>query len=77
MESIKSLLEANGATMDDVVKCTVFLADFAEWGAMNEVYTTFFPKHRPARSAVAVSGLASNARVEIECMAVIGARNAS
>ena len=77
LERIKTLLEANGATMDDVVKCTVFLADFAEWGAMNEVYVTYFPKHRPARSAVAVSGMAANARVEIECMAVIGARNAS
>lgn len=77
LERIKTLLEANGATMDDVVKCTVFLADFAEWGAMNDVYVTYFTKHRPARSAVAVSGMASNARVEIECMAVIGARNAS
>lgn len=76
MENIKRILEANGATMDDVVKCTVFLADFAEWGAMNSVYTTYFQKHRPARSAVAVSGMAANARVEIECMAVIGARNA-
>lgn len=76
MENIKRILEANGATMDDVVKCTVFLADFAEWGAMNGVYTTYFEKHRPARSAVAVSGMAANARVEIECMAVIGARNA-
>ena len=77
LERIKTLLEANGSHMDDVVKCTVFLADFAEWGAMNEVYTTYFTKHRPARSAVAVSGMASDARVEIECMAVIGARNAS
>lgn len=76
MENIKTLLEENGATMDDVVKCTVFLADFAEWGAMNDVYSTYFPKHRPARSAVAVSGMAGSARVEIECMAVIGARNA-
>jgi reactive intermediate/imine deaminase len=77
LDRIKSLLEANGSSMDDVVKCTVFLADFAEWGAMNQVYQTYFPKHRPARSAVAVSGLANNARVEIECTAVIGARNAS
>ena len=76
LERIKALLEANSATMDDVVKCTVFLADFAEWGAMNDVYVTFFPKHRPARSAVAVSGLSQNARVEIECTAAIGARNA-
>ena len=77
LDRIKQLLEANGATMDDVVKCTVFLADFAEWGAMNDVYVTYFTKHRPTRSAVAVSGMASNARVEIECTAVIGARNAS
>jgi 2-iminobutanoate/2-iminopropanoate deaminase len=76
LENIRKLLEENGATMDDVVKCTVFLADFAEWGAMNEVYTSFFTKHRPARSAVAVSGMAANARVEIECIAVVGARNA-
>ena len=76
MERIQALLEENRATMDDVVKCTVFLADFAEWGAMNDVYVSYFPKHRPSRSAVAVSGLAGDARVEIECMAVIGARNA-
>ena len=76
LDKIKSLLEANGATIDDVVKCTVFLADFAEWDAMNQVYQTYFTKHRPTRSAVAVSGLANTARVEIECMAIIGARNA-
>lgn len=44
---------------------------------MNDVYVTYFPKHRPARSAIAVSGMSSNARVEVECLAVIGARNAS
>ena len=73
LTNIKATLERAGATMDDVVKCTVFLADFAEWGAMNQVYTTFFTKNKPARSAVAVSGLARNARVEIECIAVRGA----
>jgi 2-iminobutanoate/2-iminopropanoate deaminase len=77
MESIKSLLEANGATMDDVVKCTVFLDDFADFNAMNEVYASYFTKHRPARSTVAVSGMFGDAKVEIECMAVIGARNAT
>jgi 2-iminobutanoate/2-iminopropanoate deaminase len=77
MESIRSLLEANGATMDDVVKCTVFLADFEDFGAMNAVYAPYFEKHRPARSTVAVSGMFGDARVEIECMAVIGARNAA
>jgi 2-iminobutanoate/2-iminopropanoate deaminase len=43
----------------------------AEWGAMNEVYKTFF-KNPPARSALGVSGLALNGRVEIECIAVTG-----
>ncbi len=70
MQSIKSSVEAWGSSMDRVVKCTVFLADMAEWGAMNEVYKTFFA-NPPARSAVAVSGLALNARVEIECIAAM------
>jgi 2-iminobutanoate/2-iminopropanoate deaminase len=56
--------------MDKVVKCTVFLADMSEWAAMNEVYTTFFP-NKPARSALGASGLALNARTEIECIAVV------
>jgi reactive intermediate/imine deaminase len=73
LTNIKAALEKSGTTMDDVVKCTVFLADMAEWGAMNEVYTTFFPKNKPARSAVGVNGLARSARVEIECVAVRGA----
>jgi 2-iminobutanoate/2-iminopropanoate deaminase len=73
LTNVKAALEKAGATIDDVVKCTVFLADMAEWGAMNEVYTTFFTKHKPARSAVGVNGLARNGRVEIECIAVKGA----
>jgi 2-iminobutanoate/2-iminopropanoate deaminase len=72
MENIKAVLEEYGSSINEVVKCTVFLADIAEWPAMNEVYVTYFTKHKPARSAVAGSGLALNARVEIECMATIG-----
>ena len=72
MERIKSDVEANGSSMDRIIKCTVMLADMAEWGAMNEVYATFFPEgRRPARSAFGVGGLAANARVEIECMAAL------
>jgi reactive intermediate/imine deaminase len=71
MENIKSAFEKYGASMDQVVKCTVFLADMAEWGAMNEVYSTYFPVNAPARSAVGASGLALDARVEIECMAAL------
>ena len=69
MDNIKNVLEQFGSSMDEVVKCTVFLADMAEWGAMNEVYRTYF-EHPPARSALGASGLALGARVEIECIAV-------
>ena len=72
MENIRAVLEANGSSMDRVVKCLVMLADMAEWGAMNRVYVTFFPDHFPARSAMGASGLALGARVEIECIAVAG-----
>jgi 2-iminobutanoate/2-iminopropanoate deaminase len=72
MENIRSVLERNGSSLNEVVKCTVMLADMSEWGAMNEVYVTFFAKDRmPARSAFGVSGLALNARVEIECLATV------
>ena len=70
MENISAVLEQFGSSMDKVVKCTVFLADMAEWGAMNEVYRTYF-ENPPARSALGASGLALDARVEIECIAVV------
>lgn len=70
LENISASLEMFGSSMDRVVKCTVFLADIEEWGAMNEVYTTFFP-NKPARSAVGNAGLGLDARLEIECIAVI------
>ena len=69
MENIQSALALAGATMADVVKCTVFMADMSEWGAMNEVYRTYF-ETPPARSALGASGLALGALVEIECIAV-------
>ena len=71
LDNIKATLAKYDATMDDVVKCTVMLADIAEWPAMNEVYATYFPNNKPARSAFAGSGLALGARVEIECTAVL------
>lgn len=71
LENIRTSLQRYGATMDDVVKCTVFLADMGEWGKMNEVYKTFFPVNKPARSALGVNGLALDSRVEIECIAVL------
>ncbi len=72
MEKIKATVERYGSSMDRVVKCTVFLVDMSEWGAMNAVYTTYFAADkRPARSAVGTNGLVGNGRVEIECIAVM------
>jgi reactive intermediate/imine deaminase len=72
MLNIKDVLERTGSSLDRVVKCTVMLADMAEWERMNGVYTTFFPTNKPARSALGASGLALGARVEIECLATVG-----
>jgi len=74
MENIRTSLEANGYGLANVVKCTVMLADMADWAAFNEIYKPFFPVsgHYPARSALAASGLAFGARVEVDCIAAVG-----
>lgn len=71
LENIKAILEYAGSSMDQVVKCTVFLLDIEDYAAVNEVYATYFPEDPPARSAMAASGLALGAAVEIECLAVV------
>jgi 2-iminobutanoate/2-iminopropanoate deaminase len=70
LENIRTTLETHGYAMRDVVKCTVMLADIAEWAAFNEVYKTYFAPPYPARSALGANGLAMGARVEVECLAV-------
>lgn len=72
MENIRAVLEANGSSMDRVIKATVMLADIAEWPAFNEEYVTYFPGDKPARSAFAGSGLAFGARCEVEVIATVG-----
>ncbi|MCY3610600.1 MAG: RidA family protein [Gemmatimonadetes bacterium] len=70
MDNIGRILEAAGLGFADLVKCTVFLADMADYAEMNEAYVTYFEGiEPPARSAMAGSGLALGARVEIECIA--------
>jgi reactive intermediate/imine deaminase len=73
LTNMKGVLERAGATMDDVVQCTVFVADMKDVPAMNGAYIPFFTKHRPARTALGANGLALDARVEIQCVAVVGA----
>jgi 2-iminobutanoate/2-iminopropanoate deaminase len=68
MAGIQAALEEHGSGMDRVIKCTVFLADIADFGAMNPAYVAAFPADKPVRSTVAVGGLVSGALVEIECV---------
>lgn len=69
MENIGSVLKANGSSLDKIVRCTVMLADIADWPAFNEVYLSYFNQRYPARSAFGATGLALGARVEVECIA--------
>ena len=72
LENVKAVVEAGGSTMANVIKCTVFLTDVKDFGGMNSVYSTFFPKEPPARSTVDVAALVSAAaKVEIECIAAV------
>lgn len=73
LDNIRATLAQHGLAMDDVVKCTVMLADMSQWGAFNAIYATYFTPPYPARSAMGVNGLALGAQVELECMAVDGA----
>jgi 2-iminobutanoate/2-iminopropanoate deaminase len=68
-KNLDAVLRAAGSSLSKVVKTNVFLADMAEFQAMNEVYAKAFGSHRPARSTVAAAGLPRNVRVEIECIA--------
>ncbi len=69
LTNLVNVLKAAGTSMDKVVKATVFLADIADFAAVNEVYATFFSKPYPARSAYAVKALPLGAKVEIELIA--------
>ena len=69
LTNARAILQAAGLDFKNVVKTTVFLANMADFGAMNEVYAQFFAAPFPARSAVAVKDLPKGALVEIECIA--------
>lgn len=70
LTNASEVMKAAGLDLSHVVKTTVFLADMNDFGAMNEVYATFFSAPFPARSAVAVKALPKGALVEVECIAV-------
>jgi len=73
LRNIERILVSQGAGLENVVKCGVFLKDIGDYAAMNEVYSlTFTGNVKPARYVVQVSGLPKNAMIEISCDAVIG-----
>ena len=69
LENVRSSLQAHGYSLSNVVKCTVMLADMADWPAFNEIYTEFFQPPYPARSAFAAAGLAMGGRIELDVIA--------
>ena len=72
--NMAAVLRQGGAELSDVVKTTVFLTHMSDYGDMNEAYSEAFGGHRPARSAVAVSGLPLGAMVEVEAWAYLPGR---
>ena len=71
LENLKAVLEAGGASLDTVIKATVFLKNMADLAALNEVYGLYLGKAKPARSTVAVADLPRGALVEIDMVATI------
>ena len=71
LKNLTAVLEAAGTSLNKVVKTTVFLADMNDFAAMNEIYAEFFNENKPARATVQAAGLPKNARVEIDCIALV------
>src|SRR5687767_8934223 len=70
-KNLQAVLEAAGSGFDKVVKTTVFLADMNDFAAMNEVYGNYFVENKPARATVQAARLPRDAKVEIDCIAIV------
>jgi 2-iminobutanoate/2-iminopropanoate deaminase len=73
LENLKAVLEAAGASLESVVKTTVFMQDIGDYAAINEIYGSYFTADPPARSAVQVAALPAGALVEVEAVALVNA----
>ena len=71
LKNLSEVLKASGASLDSVVKTTVFLADMNDFAEMNEVYGRYFSDNKPARATVQAARLPRDAKVEIDCIAVV------
>ena len=72
LENLRAVLAAGGATLGDVVRTTIYLVDFGDFGRVNEIYARYFRAPFPARATVGVASLPRGARVEIDAIAMIG-----
>lgn len=71
LENLKAILEEGGATLEDVVKVTIFITDMSKFSLVNEIYGQYFSNHKPARSCVGVKELPLGGEIEIEAVAII------
>ncbi len=71
-ENVREILAAGGATFQQVVRTTVYLADLSDFGAMNDVYATLFTPPQPARSTIQAARLPRNSRIEVDVIAFVG-----
>jgi 2-iminobutanoate/2-iminopropanoate deaminase len=71
MDSVKTLVETGGGTMDSILQLTVYLTTIDSYDGMNKVFKTYFPNGGPARTTVAVAALPGNSLVEINCTAAV------
>lgn len=71
MKNLTAVLEAAGSSLEQVVKTTLFIANMDEFTRINEVYGSYFPVHKPARSTVEVARLPKDAAIEIEAIALL------
>ena len=72
LENLKAVVEAAGASLDDVVKVTVYLADLADFAVVNAVYEEYFGEAKPARATIQAAALPRGALIEADCIAYLG-----
>ena len=72
LENVATVLSAAGATLENVIKVTVYVPDMAFWSGVNEVYAKFFGDHKPARSVVPTRALHDDAKIEVDVVAALG-----
>lgn len=74
LENLKSVVEAGGAALNDVVKVNIFLADIARFAELNEIYSEYFNESKPARACIQAAKLPKDVSIEIEAVAVLNDR---